>query len=222
MDKRAYSVQMNTEVPDSEKRIAENTVKYFDSLILLMDDVSKYLDIIYIPFMKHDNVDMEMITDYRDTFRQYRDQIKKKFKNIFIKSYKCVSMMNEFGSDISISDLVDSFIDSIRELDKYIDTFVSIFSNLNNPDFRNNLVSTIDSIKKQLNQIEQLIKDRILEHIDTNILAKDWTSDFANALNSEDDVENSLDGVVDKDFIQKRVPLVQKLYEERQKALNGN
>ena len=99
---------------------------------------------------------------------------------------------------------MDSFMGTIRELEKYIDTYVSIFSNLNSPDFRNHLISTIDSIKKQFNQISQLVTDRVLDHIDNNILAKDWA-------------KNVLDRVDEP--LQDRVPLVVQLFRERQKAL---
>ena len=66
------------------------------------------------------------------------------------------------------------------------------------------MISTIDSLKKQMNQIEQLIRDRILEHIDSNILAKNWAKDISKG---------------DGEPIEERVPLVVQLFRERQKAL---
>ena len=38
--KKAYSVQMNFDVPDSEKRIAEKAEEYFEQLIASINDVS--------------------------------------------------------------------------------------------------------------------------------------------------------------------------------------
>jgi dGTP triphosphohydrolase len=202
--KMAYSVQMNFEIPESEKKIAERAEDFFEQLLAMMQDASEYLDLIYEPFSKYQNVDTEMLVDYRKTFRQYRDQCRVKFKKIIKKAYRAVSLMNEFSSDTATEELMDAFVGSIRELEKYADTFVSIFSNLNSPEFRNNLVSTIDSLKKQFNQIRQLVTDRVLDHISTNILAKDWAKDV-------------LDHVDEP--IPDRAPLVVQLFRERQRVL---
>jgi dGTP triphosphohydrolase len=204
MDKKAYSVQMNFDVPDSEKRVAEKAEEYFEQLLSDMIKLNEYLDIIYVPFSKYQNVDADMLVEHRRTFHQYRDQVKAKFRNIVKKSYKSVALMNEFSVDTATEELMDSFMGSVRELEKYIDTFVSIFSNLNSPEFRNYLISTIDSLKKQLNQIRQLITDRILDHIDSNILAKDWAKDLSDRF---------------EEPIQERVPMVVQLFRERQQAL---
>jgi dGTP triphosphohydrolase len=204
MYKKAYSIQMHFGVPESEKRIAEKAEEYLNQILTKIQDTKDYLNLIYIPFQKHQNVDMEMIIDYRKTFREYRDQVKFKFGKIIQLAYRSVALMNEFGTDTSTEEIMDSFIGTIRELEKYVDTFVSIFSNLNSSEFRNHLISTIDSLKKQMNQIEQLIKDRILEHIDSNILAKNWAKNIS-------DVENK--------SLEERVPLVVQLFKERQKAL---
>ena len=206
MYRKAYSVQMHFGVPESEKRIAEKAEEYFQQLISNLQDIKDYLDLIYIPFQKHQNIDMEMVTEYRKTFREYRDQVRLKFRKIIKMAYKCVALMNEFSSDTATEEIMDSFIGTIRELDKYVDTFVSIFSNLNSSEFRNHLISTIDSLKKQMNQIEQLIKDRVLEHIDSNILAKNWAKNISDRFEGSEPIEE-------------RVPLVVQLFKERQKAL---
>lgn len=206
MYRKAYSIQMHFGVPESEKRVAEKAEEYFDQLLANMEDAKDYLDLIYVPFQKHQNIDMEMIVEYRKTFREYRDQVQLKFRNIAKKGYKCVALMNAFSTDTATEEIMDSFIGTIRELDKYVDTFVSIFSNLNSSEFRDHLISTIDSLKKQMNQIEQLIKDRILDHIDSNILAKNWAKDISDRFEGSQPIEE-------------RVPLVVQLFKERQKAL---
>jgi Zn-dependent oligopeptidase len=149
---------------------------------------------------------MNMVVNYRKTFRQYRDQVRFKFSQISNRADKCVVLMKEFASDSTTEEMMEAFMGMMRELQKYIDIFVSIFSNLNSAEFRNHLISTIDSIKKQMNQIRQLINDRILEHIDNNILAKDWASEIS----EQSDI-----------VVEEKIPLVLQLFRERQKALKG-
>ena len=115
--------------------------------------------------------------------------------------------MSEFNTDTSTEEIMKSFVGSIRQLEKYVDIFLSIFSNISESDFRNNLISSIDSIKKQSNQVKQLVNDRVLEHIQSNILAKNWASDFSKHV--QEKVDN-------------RVPLVVELFRERQEALKDS
>lgn len=206
LSRNAYSIQMNFEVPDSEKKVAEQAVEHFEQLLTEFQDLTKYLDYIYLPFSKYDNLNMEMIVKYRDTFKQYRDQVQKKFIKITKLAYNCVALMNGFSTDVATEEIMNSFMGTIKELEKYMDTFISIFTNLNDTNFRQYLIATVDSIKKQKNQIRQLITDRILEHIDSNILAKDWADNLSEKLDRP---------------IQERVPLVVQLFRERQEALKG-
>lgn len=206
LSRNAYSIQMNFEVPDSEKKVAEQAVEHFEQLLTEFQDLTKYLDYIYLPFSKYDNLNMEMIVKYRDAFKQYRDQVQKKFIKITKLAYNCVALMNGFSTDVATEEIMNSFMGTIKELEKYMDTFISIFTNLNDTNFRQYLIATVDSIKKQKNQIRQLITDRILEHIDSNILAKDWADNLSEKLDRP---------------IQERVPLVVQLFRERQEALKG-
>lgn len=206
LNKKAYSIQMSLPVPMSEKNVAKEARAQFDKILSQLSDAAQYLWIIYDPFYTVPNPDMNMVVNYRKTFRQYRDQVRFKFSQISNRADKCVVLMKEFVSDSATEEMMEAFMGMMRELQKYIDIFVSIFSNLNSAEFRNHLISTIDSIKKQMNQIRQLINDRILEHIDNNILAKDWASEIS----EKSDI-----------VVEEKIPLVLQLFRERQKALKG-
>lgn len=218
INKQSYSVQMNYTVPDSEKRIAKGAAKKFEYLISKMDRLVNYLDIIYTPLKETSTLDMDLIENNRLTFRKYRDVVIGKFEQICgstdnaNKDYiakDCVMMMESFNADTATEEMMGPFIKSVKELEKYKDMIVSIFSNLNDQDFKDNLIAVIDSIKKQVNQIKQLVNDRILEHIYNNILANNWSDNM-----EIDDVS--------KDYQSKEhVPLVVQLFNERRKALSG-
>src|SRR5690606_15643585 len=106
----------------------------------------------------------------------YRDKSRENFEKVIKTGYSALGLMSEFSTDSTVEELMGSFTSSLKELEKQVNYFLSIFSNLNNPEFKNQLISAIDSVKKQSSQLKQLVNDRILEHIDTNILAKNWES----------------------------------------------
>ncbi len=76
---------------------------------------------------------------------------------------------------------------------------------LHTAEFMTAALAAIDLIKKEASQLKQLINDRILTHIDTNILAKHWTANVA------DNYQNK---------VYEKVPMIIQLFQERQKAMN--
>ena len=203
-ESRAYTVQMNLDVPDAEKRTAEKASESFESILSQLKLGIEHLDLIYTPFAKRQKLDSKEIVENRDILRKYRDKTKELFEKIVEDSYQAVSLMGEFSTDSAVEELMGSFVSSVRELEKQVNILLSIFSNLNNPEFKDQLIKAIDSVKKQSSQLKQLVNDRILEHIDTNILAKNW---------------ESLVNDKYQDKIKNKTPLVVQLYEERQEAL---
>ena len=137
--------------------------------------------------------------------RQVRDKVKEKFGKLNKRADKCMILMQEFSSDTNTEEMMDSFAAAMGDVEKQVGTFLGIFSNLDSPDFRNNLVASVEAVKKQANQLKQLVKDRILDHIDTNILARNWVSQVSDKYQGK---------------VQEKVPLIVELFRERQKALS--
>lgn len=206
-EKKAYSVQMSFDIPDSEKRVAEKAEEHFQQLNRKVKKAVDHLLLIYNPFSSLQSVDNDQILDNRRVFRKYRRQVRKNFEDIFKRSFRTVLLMSEFGTDTKTKSLMNSFMSVIDELQKLVAVFLSIFDNLSNSNFAVELVSSIDAIRKKCNQLRQLINDRILQHIDTNILAKDWMSSVSDKYQYK---------------VDEKLPLVVELYKERQEALQSD
>lgn len=206
MLKKAYSVQMSFDVPDAEKRIAEKASESFDELVARLRLASRHLDILYIPFRKHQNYDSEEIMKYRVVLRRYRDQVKENFDEVIQRAYRAILLMGEFSTDTQTVEIMSAFDSQMHDLRKQVNRFLGLFSNIGSADFVNALLISIDLIKKQISQIKQTINDRILEHIDTNILAKNWASTIT------DEYQNK---------VYEKMPLVVELFKERQQASDG-
>lgn len=200
----AYGVQMTLEIPDAEKRIAEKAEESFESLLSHLKISLEHLDLIYKPFSKRDQVDSEEIHKHRAILRKYRDKVKENFENVLKVAYNSVSLMSEFSTDSSVEELMNSFVANLRELEKQVNYLLSIFSNLDSADFKDILIASIELIKKQSAQLRQLVNDRVLEYIDTNILAKNWESLVNDKF---------------QDKIKSKTPLIIQLYRERQEKL---
>lgn len=195
---------MSFDVPDSEKRLAEKASECFDELVSLLRKGSRHLSLIYDPFSKVPQVDQKLIYKYRRVMRRYRNQIKENYTKIMQKARQCTILMAEFSNDTHTVSMMNSFIASIEDLKKAVNRLLPLFSDLSTPAFKDSLISAITNTKQQGNQVKQLINDRILDHIDGNILAKNWTS------NVTDEFQNK---------VYEKLPLIVQLYKDRQKAL---
>lgn len=201
---KAYGVQMNFEIPESEKRIAEKAAESFENFLAQNKLLLEYLNFLYVPFSKVQSLDTNEVVENRDILRKYKKELKTKLENLIKAAYSGVALMSEFSTDASVEELMNSVVTQMKEFEKQGNYLLSIFSNLNSQDFQDSLITAIELVKKQGSQLKQLINDRVLEHIDTNILAKNWESLVNEKFNKK---------------IKSKVPLLVELYKERQQAL---
>lgn len=115
--------------------------------------------------------------------------------------------MGEFSTDTKTLEMMNSFIASLEDVKKAVERLLQSFSDLDSQTFKDSVVGAIDNVKKQANQFKQLINDRLLDHIDTNILAKNWTNDVTDEYQKK---------------VYEKLPMIVQLFQERQKAIQGN
>ena len=72
---------MSFDVPDSQKRIAEKAQEQFETLLSNLKLNIEYLDFLCTPLKKYDNLNMDVLSDYRETFRQFQEKVKEKYDN---------------------------------------------------------------------------------------------------------------------------------------------
>jgi hypothetical protein len=207
MYKKAYSAKMTFEVPDSEKRVAEKADESFEDLIGLLRYATNHLNLIYEPFESLQSLDNEMLKTHSSLFKRYQKAIEHNYKLIFKKANQCAILMGTFSTDTKTKILMNSFLAYIHELEKQVERLIRIFDNLDSSEFKNSLILAIDFVKKTNSQLKQLVGDRILDHIDTNILAKNWVNNV-----TDDDDQRVYD----------KAPLLVQLREERVNALKGD
>ena len=206
LGKSAYSIQMSFEVPDAERRVAEKAEECLEDLLSRMKLGVEYLDLIYQPFSKVQSVDAKQVAEHRTILRKYRNEIKKRFDKIMKRSFRCMVLMGEFSTDTDTEEMMGSFMEAMKDVERQVNNLLAVFENLNSSQFKDHLIAAIDAVKKQVNQVRQLVNDRILEHIDTNILAKNWMSDLSERYEQK---------------VQSKFPLVVELFKERQQALQS-
>lgn len=204
--RKSYSVQMSYNITDAEKAQAEKALLAFNMCLKLLTIALDHLNIMGIPFKDHPDIAPEQLIKFRAALRRYRDKCIENFNNFKLTAFKCITYMQPFANDTQTAKLLKSFISSIEDIEKQVNIFSDLFNNLKSKDFITQAVQLIDSIKKEVNQLEEIIDDRIKSHIQSDILGKSWVNNISDELEMK---------------IEKKTPLLIDLNKERQEELRG-
>lgn len=201
--RKIYAVNLTYTVPDLEKDKATKIISHLDHLLVLAKTCNEYLNLIYTPFKDNQNISTEQTFAARAALRRYRDQAIDNFNQFKQAAFKCFVLLQPFSFDSQMVKLSKSFVLAISDIEKQVNRFASIFSNLESKDFGQTIVKAIDNIKKEIAQLEQIVEDRMKEHIQKNILARSWVDTVSDELQEK---------------VEKKIPLSIELVEERNKG----
>jgi tyrosine-protein phosphatase YwqE len=113
--------------------------------------------------------------------------------------------MQNFATDTQTVKLMKSFIASIDSIEILVNEFADLFVDLQSKDFSKKIVESIEAIQKESDNLDEIIDERIVNHIQTNILAKSWVDNVSNDLQMQ---------------VEQKTPLILDLFNKRQDQLN--
>lgn len=196
---------MSYDVSDTEKVQAEKALLYFKGAEQSLMQASDYLNLMGTPFKDNPDMTPEDVVKARAVIRRFRDQTLDNFNKFKRVSFECVNLMQTFSTDTQTLKLMKSFITSVDDLEVKVNHFADLFNDLQDKDFAKNVVASIDDIQKHCDDIDQIIDERIKNHIQKNILATNWVDSISNDLQMK---------------IEKKTPLIVDLFNKRQDQLN--
>lgn len=206
INKIASTIEMSFDIPESEQKEAQLASDLLSQVINSLDHAKDHLNIIYEPFKKANEISPDAVWEWRGAIRQYKDQIKENYNKIKRLAFKALVKLDIFSSDTHIMELINSFKDAIGDLEKQIGVLLDILDDLKSPDFKSNIISGVEAVRHQSQEVEKLIKDRIIDYLDANILTRDWMANISDDL---------------KVKVRDRVPYITQLFHERQNAINS-
>lgn len=196
---------MTYQISDNEKERAEKAMRWFNHCLKLLEQCDEHLNLLYNPFKKSPDITVEKIFERRAMLRTYRDKVVDNFNKFKKAAFKAYVIMQPFTSDTQTEKLMKSFVSSIEDIEIQVNRFVDLFGNLKLEDFSKAVVTGIENIKKEIVQLEQIVDERVKDHLQTNILARNWVDNVSNELQEK---------------VEKKSPLVMQLVEDRMKLLN--
>lgn len=203
---KAYSTQMSYQVSDTEKHQANQALIYFTSASKTLRQASDHLNIMKTPFKDNPEMTPDDVMEARPVIRRFRDSSIELFNKFKETAFQCVNTMQIFTSDTQTLKLMKVLIASIDDLETKVNHFSDLFDDLQSKDFPTNIVSSIEEIQKQCDDIDEIIDERIKTHIQSNILAVNWVDNMSKNLQVK---------------IEEKTPLIIDLYNKRQDQLNN-
>jgi hypothetical protein len=203
--KKAYSIQMSYEVSDAEKKQAEQALLCFSTALKLLQQAYDHLNIMKTPFKDNPEMTPDEVMKARVAIRRFRDKVIDNFNDFKEMGFRCVNAMQTFASDTQSVKLMKSMITAIDELEVKVNNFAEVFDDLQSKDFAKDVVSGIQSVQKQCDDIEEIIEERIKPHVQNEILATSWVDSISQDLQMK---------------VEKQTPLIMDLYNKRQDQLN--
>lgn len=195
---------MSYRVSENEKEQAQKAIRWLNHSLKILDQCDEHLNLIYNPFKKGQEIPADKIFARRATLRLYRDKVVENFNNFKKIAFKSYTIMQTFASDTQVEKLLKSFVTSIEDIETQVNRFVDLFSNLKSDEFTKVVVIAIEHIKKEIAQLKQIVNDRILTHLQTNILARNWVDNVSEELQEK---------------VEKKSPLIMQLVEQRNKEI---
>lgn len=202
----AESVEMSFDIPDAEKDIATEALIRFEAANKSLTEAVEHLDIIYNPFKKHENISIKAVVKRRGVLNRFKQASMNKFNKFKRRAFVAIRRLDKFSNgDKDIQELISSFESAVNELEDGLTDFYEALGNYEAPEFRDEVLSAIESVKASHESLKDLIVDRIIEHIDTEILAKSWMSERRDEFKITDE---------------ERKALITQLFDERQQMLD--
>lgn len=213
IEKRAFlerlviAVEKSFDISDGDKQIAEEASLRFEYAIKSLNEATEHLDNIYRPFAKHDRVSTRSIIKGRGVLNRFRQASKDKFEKFKTRVVLAIQKLNYFSNgDADIQELITAFEQGAETVEEKVEAFYEALVDLESENFKDQVIKTIDEIKVEADELDELVNERIIDHIDTNLIGKSWMSETSDRLNIE---------------FAEHLPLVTELFEERKEMLQG-
>ena len=182
MRKQSYAVQMSHQVSEAKKEQAKKAITAFDTTMKTLRSANDHLDIMFTPFKDHPDISTEQVVKFRAALRRFRDKAIENFNQFKIQAFHCYTLMVVFSSDTQTSKLMKSFISAIEDIEKYVNEFSELFAELESKSFVQDVTKDIEKIHKESDALKEIIEDRIKNHIQKNIIGKNWIDSVSDEL----------------------------------------
>jgi hypothetical protein len=105
--------------------------------------------------------------------RSYKNEIKEKYNKLKEKIVVIISQLL-FFDDMAVKEFISSLKGNVSDVENEVEALMQILNDPKTPDFKNSITKTIESIFSESLQLKKMLEERIIDHINKNILGDSW------------------------------------------------
>lgn len=124
----------------------------------------------------------EQLFSIRHLIRKFRDEVRQHFTQLIPVFSAAITTLNPFAKDTDTAAIRESLIDAMQQLSEVIETYMETFEDFNAPDQIQRLKALFQKVKQLSQSIEAVIKGRLRDHFEKNILRRQRISDLHNGI----------------------------------------
>ncbi len=193
INKLASTLNMSFKVSDTEKETAQSAIESFFSTINSLSIAKDHLDILYSPLKKAQEIPSDTLVEYRGKLNRFRSQVKKNFMQVKTHAFEALNRLNYFSTDTHCAELISAFKEGMDDVMNAATKLLEALDDYKVDDFKDKVVIGIENIKKESAQLENLIRDRIIDHIKQNIIGESWMTDSDEPKTLEEKIPTVID-----------------------------
>lgn len=193
INKLASTLDLSFKVPDTEKKTAQQAIESFFSTINALSIAKDHLDILHSPLKKAQEIPAETLYEFRGKFNRFRSQVKKNFMQVKSHAFEALNKLNYFSTDTHCTELISAFKEGMDDVINAATKLLEALDDYKVDDFKDKVVIAMDNIKKESAQLENLIRDRIIDHIKQNIIGESWMTDSDEVKKLEEKIPTVID-----------------------------
>lgn len=182
--KYGFLSQLKKNLSDEEIKIAEVALLRSKKTEKDLENCLRFINIFYTPFKEgKDKSTPNNIFDIRASLRIFRDEFAEHLKSFKISAFYLLECLEFFKTDHQTILIITSFNSYISELEDLGSKFIMLFDDLKSKEFTPETIEILDKIIAKIEDILDMINNRINKHIKDNILAISWRDELAVDLN---------------------------------------
>jgi len=170
--RQAWQTPRSIPFSEEEKQAAKSALSAFGGFLQRLWAAQQHSERLMDILSKTPDAAPEQLFSIRHLIRRFRDEVRQHFTTLLPVFSNAISTLNPFVKDTDTGRMRDGLIDTMQQLSGVVEAYMEAFEDFNAPDQIQRLKTLFQKIKQISQGIESVIKGRLRDHFEKNILKR--------------------------------------------------
>lgn len=171
--KIAVTIEKSYDIPETDRLKAEESKKVLKKFLGILENNINHVDSI-LKFVENPELSPDDIEKYRGSISIAAEKVEKDFNALKSKTKEAIILVRYFSTDPGFSEMTNTFENSFKKLEKQTSLLIESLLDYKLDSFKETCIKHIESLKSESKVLKEIVKERIFNYIDDNILSGEW------------------------------------------------